>query len=658
MPQEPTSESSTRRPTQRSGPSWFEAQDLQVLKAWSNEIVEIQHEISLFGSLKVVDLHQNKISSLPETFADLTALTTLDLSHNSLTSLPRNMWTLPALTSLNVSHNSLTSLPLGASFANGSRSAQGDTWNTGGFFGPVITRSTTPLPRLLCMDVSFNKLTASAIDYHNVPSGLTKLDLSSNPLAADGTESPALVRALGSLKHLKELHFSHAVISDDAFPACLTSRDVPPIFSALRILDLEETQATTSAIQAAFSGLKQTLSFEFTTDEPPEDTLRILVGKRVLKEPWEIEAEGRARHKSARSYGSQLSVSSVRGLPSPQEPIKEAWEIEAEQGLVTEGGRRRARAAAVQETTSSIIAPSERKKNSSNGSMPSSMPNPGRSQSPTVNLSNAQYYNAPTQTLTLPPSAPPTRSHTRSFSLAAPVHGPSSSQGKIDIALPTPTLPISIISAQPFAQTLKTLVLSGRKLDLSVALPTVTSESGASLLPTLEELALDGCGLGDNITVTHQGEGGSSTPPKLTEALIPLIGRLFPSLRTLDLTYNLFTSATLRKDVLVNLIMSSQDTPVPRPGLRHLRLRGNRITDLDGFQDVAEIFKGHRAVSDWKLEELDLRDNEIAKLPAELGLLPLDVFLVDGNVFRIPQRKVWEREGTKGLLSWLRGRLE
>jgi len=55
---------------------------------------------------------------------------------------------------------------------------------------------------------------------------------------------------------------------------------------------------------------------------------------------------------------------------------------------------------------------------------------------------------------------------------------------------------------------------------------------------------------------------------------------------------------------------------------------------------------------------LDLRDNEIGKLPAELGLLPLDVLLVDGNTFRIPPRRIWEREGTKGLLSWLRGRID
>ena len=78
---------------------------------------------------------------------------------------------------------------------------------------------------------------------------------------------------------------------------------------------------------------------------------------------------------------------------------------------------------------------------------------------------------------------------------------------------------------------------------------------------------------------------------------------------------------------------------------------------------------------------MDLRDNEIGKLPAELGLLPLEVFLVEGNTyvysplsyvrklelvltfpecgrFRIPPRRVWEREGTKGLLSWLRGRID
>ena len=40
----------------RQQPSWVEAQDLVVLKARSNEIVELQPELSLFGSLKTIDV--------------------------------------------------------------------------------------------------------------------------------------------------------------------------------------------------------------------------------------------------------------------------------------------------------------------------------------------------------------------------------------------------------------------------------------------------------------------------------------------------------------------------------------------------------------------------------------------------------------------------
>lgn len=48
--------SSRRRAASQTAPSWYEAQDLKVLKAWSNEIREIQSEISMFGSLKTVDV--------------------------------------------------------------------------------------------------------------------------------------------------------------------------------------------------------------------------------------------------------------------------------------------------------------------------------------------------------------------------------------------------------------------------------------------------------------------------------------------------------------------------------------------------------------------------------------------------------------------------
>jgi hypothetical protein len=54
LPPEPTK--ATLRKGNRDQPSWFQSQDLTVLKVGNNEIEEIQHEISLFGSLKTVDV--------------------------------------------------------------------------------------------------------------------------------------------------------------------------------------------------------------------------------------------------------------------------------------------------------------------------------------------------------------------------------------------------------------------------------------------------------------------------------------------------------------------------------------------------------------------------------------------------------------------------
>ena len=117
--------------------------------------------------------------------------------------------------------------------------------------------------------------------------------------------------------------------------------------------------------------------------------------------------------------------------------------------------------------------------------------------------------------------------------------------------------------------------------------------------------------------------------------MLEVIPKLFPSLRSLDLSYNALGSSAFTKDVLSSLILSkpsSDSGSTAKKGLRQLRLRGNKLTDLNGFQDFAMGFKGFREVKEWRLEELDLRDNEIGRLPPEVGLLPLEVFLVDGNL--------------------------
>ena len=546
-----------------------------------------------------------------------------------------------------------------------------------------MTYATAPLPKLLTLDASHNQLSASTIDHANarLPILLSKIDLSGNPLG----DSPSLIRALGSLNNLKELRCETADISDNSFPSDLfpsSSLSIP--FPNLRIFDLGQTKVTAEAIQGSLAGkVKQELNFDFTTEDPPARVLRVLVGKPIVKEPWELEAERKARMRTDRTVTSaEEEDGGVMGKspPARKEVLKESWEVEAEQGLFTEGGRRRARAAAAV-TPSPVPVPAP----VTPSTPPRPKPNEGKKEvqreaweieaeqgllteggrrraraaaaaaeaakttdtlsaltrkqsSSGASLTNPQYYSEKTSTLTLPPSAAASKGHSRAFSHASSGWPPSRDLGIMDIALPTPTLPLAVIASQPFARSLKILTLSNRRLDVSLTLP-IDSEN--ELLPNLEELNLEGCGLRDTVPVSRQIHPGTGaiTPPRANELLLPLLAKLFPNLQTLDLSDNALTAASLQTDTLSFLITgftsaSAKDAPQhhARKSLKHLRLRGNRLAEVGGFQGLAELFKGNRTVPEWKLEELDLRDNEIGRLPPELGLLPLDVFLVDGNV--------------------------
>lgn len=586
------------------------------------------------------------MASLPKTFADLTALTVLDLSYNSLTALPDDLFALPELTTLNLSHNSLLGLPFNSAFANSDGRSRSNQYTSGIFFTPAVARASTSLPRLVVLDVSYNQISAIAID-ETIPISLTKIDLSGNPLGP----SQSLLRNLASLKRLKELRLEKAEIGNDSFPPTLFS---DPPFPNLRLLDVSETQVTLEPVKGALKLLKQELNFDFTSEDPPDGVTRVLVGKRIIKEPWELELERRekARATNTASFNddwttpappqrSNHQFSATNPTPKSKtttepvidtiktgnkpstEVVKEAWEIEAEQGLLTEGGRRRARAAA---------AAAQSKDSSNIGlGMPSTNSSSPPPLSPGSALSNSQYFTSSTQTLRLPPSAPLAKSagHSRAFSLAAPTPSALSS-GSFrtgDISVPAPTLPLAVIINQPFAQTLRVLILANRRMDRSFALPS-SPGSISGFLPCLEELDLEGCNLTDLVTVYPDSTSGRTTPPRSTELILPTLAKLFPSLRTLNLSYNALTNASLTPEALSALILTSPH----RKGLRHLRLGGNKFSELDGFLNLAEAFKGNRNVPEWKLEELDLRDNEIGKLPPELGLLPLDVFLVDGNM--------------------------
>ncbi|KAF9073389.1 hypothetical protein BDP27DRAFT_1391006 [Rhodocollybia butyracea] len=571
---------------------WFAAQDLTTLKAFTNEIVEIQHEISLFGSLKVVDLHANAITALPSSFGDLTQLTVLDLSQNRLTALPDNIWTFPELTSLNISNNQLQELSFGKPFSSSSTRKGGG--GGGGFFGPVQTRSSVPLPKLVTLNAAHNNITAEGIDVLHFPALLVKLDLAFNPLARAG-DSGSVIHNLTRMVKLRELRMEGADIGDEAFE------------------ELNGKPVTKEGVVRSIQGRELHFDGTPTTATGGDDQY----AEGVLRVVWEIEAERRARERGTRGRGAAAKAKvpePKRAAETATATTKEAWELDAEAGLLTEGGRRRARAKAMEEAAQ-VSAASNAASTSSSSSTSSIY---------------AQYFTRSTQTLTLPPSAArPRRNRASDMDVRA-------SASAHELALPIPSVPLYEISLLPFASTLKVLCLKSRRADRSWTVP------GDG------ELDLEGCNFADTVPVS-----GLSGPTQQTLPLIPLITSLFPHLRTLNLSYNLLTSRALTREALEGVVLLSRDDAkgISGKGLKHLNLRGNKLSSLDGFVGIAEALKSDE-------DELDLRDNDVDKLPPEMGMFPMEVFLVDGNAFRIPPRRIWEREGTKGLLSWLRGRME
>lgn len=73
MPNEPPlpeNDSTGARKRAVEGVNWYDARDLEVIKAWSNKIVELQPELSLFGSLKTLDVRLYAVLFVAELLTD------------------------------------------------------------------------------------------------------------------------------------------------------------------------------------------------------------------------------------------------------------------------------------------------------------------------------------------------------------------------------------------------------------------------------------------------------------------------------------------------------------------------------------------------------------------------------------------------------------
>lgn len=90
---------------------WWEQTDLTKLLLSSNLLTELSEDLGLLPALTTLDLHDNKLQSLPRAVGALQELRQLRLSHNQLSALPLELFSLPLLYSLTLQHNVLENLP-------------------------------------------------------------------------------------------------------------------------------------------------------------------------------------------------------------------------------------------------------------------------------------------------------------------------------------------------------------------------------------------------------------------------------------------------------------------------------------------------------------------------------------------------------------------
>ncbi|KAG9008845.1 hypothetical protein FRB94_012814 [Tulasnella sp. JGI-2019a] len=617
--------------------AYYEIIDLTSIKAPLNNIAQLQPEISLFGGLKHLDLHDNRLRQLPDSFVELSCLTSLDLAGNEFDTWPACVNTLDGLERLDLARNHLKELIF-----------KGEKHHT--------DTSTSIMPSLKSLNLSQNNLTAASIlpSATSLPPKLASLDLSHNPLGSAGD----LVIVLGRSScgaSLVDLGMRKSELEADTFPPKVDGdvNTTAPIFPVLRQWDLSENSWIQEAslrewLKALGVGSRETVFVApgKTASTTTSLALTIRLGKPDTRELWEIEAEQKAqklRDQLAAARGNNVEDSGeLPGLGDLRKPpvfgggrrrmgpppstssgvLEEKNDDPWADDLHTEAGRLRKRLADAEAAGTST---------SSNATDVSPPPN---------KQTLDKYFTAAYNTLELPMSKK-VPAHNRAASLTfAKTPGLSS-----DPNVPSESVPLGIISCHEWSAKLKVLKLSNRRADSSISF--LGALDGSMLrMERVEEVWLDGCGLSDSVRVKRTAADGGGDVKE--EPLLELLAQTFPALAMLNLDDNRIT--TMKG---AGALFFPEGVAAHGRGLKVLRARGNAINDVGGLVEVAERF-GRGESDGWRGEEVDVRDNQIPKLPPVLGLLQLDVFLVEGNAFRVPSRAVWQREGTKGLLKYLR----
>ncbi|KAI5478222.1 F-box and WD-40 domain protein 1/11 [Pseudohyphozyma bogoriensis] len=632
------------------GRAWFQQVDLKALIVANNELEAVEEEIAGFEDLELLDLHNNRISALPDSFALLaTTLTSLNLAANSLSTFPLAILALKNLRSLDLSSNELrelwapdwsdavTELVATATTLSPSatpESVKGTSKGMSGFSSAPGTPSgrlrsptavvglaplspSTAFPNLISLNLSFNKFTELIYNTDFSPR-LTTLDLSFNRLRTLHVDTAT---KLASLPKLSSLDLSGNPLSDNFFNQPLLNLTSAP-FPSLSNLDLSRASidslgplesffSAPIARPIAWDGLSKVINNLVAAGEgrkPQPEGLKIEI--QLLGCPLRNEqARRRAEFDQPLAPPSSMEV-----------PIVESTPVEKDEAADLAAGLSHVDLSA----SDSSLTPRptlDSKAPTSNVPVdtrpitpvisPSSSPSPSSSSPSSPSVSSAPSTAFPPSASSQPEADALDAAVVLVSSGLNPVKGAVILSSKALNTLPTPSTgfpparlssphlvdlsanvllsaPLKSIDYWGWSSSLKILTLSRNRIT------TVDFLEGLRL-PQLTELDLSSNRLTSTIDFP------STTP------LLSVFAIIAPQLTVLDLSHNYLTTT----DGIASLLSPTNPS---RSGVRELRLLGNKISDVKELTDVARCCQV-KVPGTWNCLLLDLQNNAIARSP-------------------------------------------
>ncbi|KDN47743.1 hypothetical protein K437DRAFT_262389 [Tilletiaria anomala UBC 951] len=267
--------------------AWYEREEIRSLQANGNALHELDERIGEFRALLKIELQQNELVALPQSFLNLWHLTVLNLSANNLTCFPTCLLALDNLKNLDLSSNKLKSLWSAEDIlaSRGEKKRRRAEWESengpidedgmwSGFLsGPsspikksnkllpqAVLPPTTPMHALRTLCLGRNRLGGATFGLAGAtaeseifvfPSRLRVLDLSDNDICGPVSYAP-----FAALPDLQELNLSGNGVSDQVF-AIPADESAPlstlPVFSSLALLHLARCDIDDLApLQAVF----------------------------------------------------------------------------------------------------------------------------------------------------------------------------------------------------------------------------------------------------------------------------------------------------------------------------------------------------------------------------------------------------------------------